>query len=138
LVRAGVEDEWGLRASVGKAGEEKAAMFARLMGLDTISPKELLPLVERQAVIVIDVNSAQSWSKAHVPGARNLDPVGYTERDLPADKDAALVFYCSNPLCRKAPNAARRAEKMGYRNVKVMSAGISGWLDAKLPAEGAA
>jgi len=45
------------------------------------------------------------------------------------------VFYCSNPLCRKAPSAARRAKQMGYTDVKVMSAGISGWLDAKLPTE---
>ena len=111
-------------------------MFARLMGLDTISPADLFSLVERHAVAVFDVNSAQSWNKAHVPGARHLDPAEYRESDLPADKDAALVFYCSNTFCRKAPNAAKRAEKMGYRNVKVMSAGISGWLDAKLPAEG--
>ncbi|MFL6197565.1 MAG: rhodanese-like domain-containing protein [Thermoanaerobaculia bacterium] len=33
-------------------------------------------------------------------------------------------------------NAARRAKKMGYENVKVMSAGITGWLAAKLPTEG--
>jgi 3-mercaptopyruvate sulfurtransferase SseA len=36
-------------------------------------------------------------------------------------------------LCRKAPNAARRAKKLGHANVKVMSAGISGWLSARLP-----
>jgi rhodanese-related sulfurtransferase len=46
-----------------------------------------------------------------------------------------VAFYCSNPLCRKAPNAARRAKQMGYGNVRVMSAGISGWLSAKLPTE---
>jgi len=38
-------------------------------------------------------------------------------------------------MCRKAPNAARRAKKMGYANVTVMSAGISGWLASKLPSE---
>ena len=40
------------------------------------------------------------------------------------------VFYCSNPMCMKAPNAARRAKALGYTNVHVMSAGIRGWLDA--------
>jgi rhodanese-related sulfurtransferase len=111
-------------------------MFARLMGLETISPDNLHQLVQNsKPVSVIDVNSPQSWTKAHVPGARNLDPTAYQDTDLPADKNAALVFYCSNPLCRKAPNAARRAKKMGYSNVKVMSAGISGWLNAKLPTE---
>jgi rhodanese-related sulfurtransferase len=111
-------------------------MFARLMGLKTISPDGLRRLAQNpEPLSVIDVNSRQSWIKARVPGARNLDPAAYKESDLPPDKNALLVFYCSNPLCRKAPNAARRAEKMGYSNVKVMSAGISGWLAAKLPTE---
>lgn len=110
-------------------------MFARLMGLKTISPSGLHDMMHKQQVTIIDVNSRQSWMKAHVPGASNLDPASFNDTDLPTDKEAGVVFYCSNPLCRKAPNAARRAGKMGYGNVMVMSAGISGWLAAKLPTE---
>ena len=73
--------------------------------------------------------------KARVPGASHLDPADYKDSDLPPDKNAVLVFYCSNPMCTKAPKAARRAKGMGYSNVQVMSAGISGWLAAKLPIE---
>jgi rhodanese-related sulfurtransferase len=114
-------------------------MFAQLMGLKTISPDSLHRLVQSpEPVTVIDVNSRSSWMEARVPGASNLDPVDYKDRDLPTDKEAALVFYCSNPLCRKAPNAARRAKKLGYSNVQVMSAGISGWLAAKLPIQSGA
>jgi rhodanese-related sulfurtransferase len=111
-------------------------MLALLMGLKSISPDALHKMMQGQKATIIDVNSPQSWSKAHVPGALNLDPVNYSDGDLPADREASLIFYCSNPLCTKAPNAARRAKKMGYGNVKVMSAGISGWLSAKLPTEG--
>ena len=32
-------------------------------------------------------------------------------------------------------HGARRAKHMGYRNVKVMSAGIRGWLAARMPFE---
>ena len=111
-------------------------MFATLMGLNTISPTRLHQMLQQQLpVTVIDVNAHQSWTKARVPGARNLDPVAYTDNDLPSDKDSTLVFYCSGPMCRKAPNAARRANQMGFKRVKVMSAGISGWLTAKLPSE---
>ncbi len=113
-------------------------MFAWLMGLKAISPAELNQLVQDKRVTAIDVNSHQSWVTARVPGALNLDPAGYDAKSLPADKDSLLVFYCSNPLCRKAPNAARRAKQMGYSNVHVMSAGISGWLNAKLPTESGA
>jgi rhodanese-related sulfurtransferase len=110
-------------------------MFARLMGLSTISPRDLYERLQHGGVTAIDVNSRQSWISARVPGALNLDPVAYTEGDLPADKGKPLVFYCSNPFCRKAPNAARRAEGMGYEHVQVMSAGISGWVNADLPTE---
>ena len=110
-------------------------MIARLMGLKTVSPAELDRLIRNGGVTPIDVNSPQSWAKARVPGARHLDPVGYGESDLPSDKDSMLVFYCSNFLCTKAPKAARRAEGMGYRNVHVLSAGISGWLEAQLVTE---
>ena len=112
-------------------------MMAFLMGLRSISPGDLLARVRERRVTVIDVNSRQSWEKAHVPGALHLDPLAWSEADLPADKQAELVFYCSNPMCRKAPTAARRAKAMGYANVRVLSAGIAGWLDANLPTEGA-
>ena len=103
------------------------------MGLETVSPHELHHMVQADQVIVIDVNSRQSWMTAHVPSARNLDPADFTASELPPDTQSTLVFYCSNPHCRKAPSAARRAKKMGYPNAKVMSAGISGWLAAELP-----
>jgi rhodanese-related sulfurtransferase len=114
-------------------------MLAFLMGLKTISPEKLNGLVQAaEPVTVFDVNSPNSWRSAHVPGASHLDPVDYKDSDLPSDKNALLVFYCSNPMCMKAPNAARRAKKLGYGNVHVMSAGISGWLAAKLPTESGA
>jgi rhodanese-related sulfurtransferase len=106
------------------------------MGLEVVSPGDLHQLIQKREVTVIDVNSRDSWLKAHVPGALNLDPLNYGDGDLPRDKGSSLVFYCSNPMCRKAPNAARRAKKMGYSKVKVMSAGISGWLATHLPTEG--
>jgi rhodanese-related sulfurtransferase len=110
-------------------------MFALLMGLKTVSPDELNQLIQKHEVTVFDVNSPQSWSQAHVPGAKNLDPINYIATDLPTDKKSNLVFYCSNPMCRKAPNAAKRAKQMGHENVKVMSAGISGWLAKNLPTQ---
>ena len=111
-------------------------MMALLMGVKTISPDGVHRLAQNpEHVTIIDVNSRQSWSKARVPGARHLDAAEYQEKDLPADKGSLLVFYCSNSMCRKAPNAARRAKRLGYTDVRVMSAGISGWVAAKMPTE---
>lgn len=110
-------------------------MFARLMGLRTISPEELQRQLDRREVTVIDVNAPSSWLHARIPGALNLDHAAIAAADLPEDRSVQLVFYCSNPLCRKAPIAARRAHGLGYANVRVLSAGIKGWLGAGLPVE---
>jgi rhodanese-related sulfurtransferase len=107
-------------------------MFAMLMGLKGIAPYDLHQLMGRDEVTVVDVNARQSWLKARVPGALNLPP-DFDGGALPAAPEKLLVFYCSNPLCRKAPNAARRAKNLGFNNVRVMSAGIAGWLGANLP-----
>lgn len=107
-------------------------MFAMLMGLKSIAPKELHERLGSAAPAIFDLNAPASWLKARVPGAVNLAP-DFAASALPAALDSGLVFYCSNPLCTKAPKAARRARQLGYTNVRVMSAGISGWLDAHLP-----
>jgi rhodanese-related sulfurtransferase len=91
--------------------------------------------MQNESVTAVDVNPQGSWVEAHVPGALNLDPVGFSDDDLPPDKDSMLVFYCSTYMCSKAPRAARRAATMGYRRVHVMSAGIRGWLRAGLLTE---
>ncbi len=110
-------------------------MLARLMGLKTISPERLQRLLRERGANVFDVNARASWLGARVPGARHLDPTGFGAADLPDDKGALLVFYCSNPLCAKAPSAARRAKKLGHDNVLVLSAGIRGWIGAGLPTQ---
>ncbi|HBF50072.1 MAG TPA: sulfurtransferase [Massilia sp.] len=109
-------------------------MFAMLMGLKSIAPNELHGRIGQGGLTVVDVNARHSWLRARVPGAINLPP-DIEAAMLPADQAAPLVFYCSNPLCRKAPQAARKAEKLGYADVRVMSAGITGWVGAHLPVE---
>lgn len=110
-------------------------VIARLMGLRIVAPRALQERLRDGGVTVFDVNDVARWREARVPGARHLNPASFGADQLPADRDEALVFYCSNPLCRKAPNAARRAEHLGWRNVSVMEAGIRGWIGASLPVE---
>jgi rhodanese-related sulfurtransferase len=105
------------------------------MGLRTVAPADVLRLTREGRALALDVNSRESWHAAHVPGSVNLDPMSFVPGDLPSDKSATLVFYCSNPLCSKAPRAALRAKRLGYEDVRVMSAGIRGWISAGLPTE---
>ena len=49
------------------------------------------------------------------------------EKVLPEDKNALIIAYCGNPRCTAYQAAATAAQKLGYKNVKHMSAGIAGW-----------
>ncbi|MCC6208456.1 MAG: rhodanese-like domain-containing protein [Gammaproteobacteria bacterium] len=110
-------------------------MFARMMGVATISPWRLHEKMQRGAVTVFDANPRPSWMNGHVPGAVNIDASEYPERDLPENKNSCVVFYCSGPWSGASPYAARRAKQMGYINVCVLSNGIRGWIAAELPME---
>jgi rhodanese-related sulfurtransferase len=46
---------------------------------------------------VYDNNGVARWKRSHVPTAKNLNPYDYAASELPDDKAATLVFYCSGP-----------------------------------------
>jgi rhodanese-related sulfurtransferase len=80
---------------------------------------------------VLDSNDeATRASKGTVPGAIKLSSYNeYALSELPADKTTTLVFYCYNTLCPASDISAERALNAGYKDVRVMKAGIVGWLE---------
>ncbi len=46
---------------------------------------------------------------------------------LPADKAKRVIFFCQGVTCMLSPNSLRRAEAMGYGNVKVYREGWPEW-----------
>jgi len=96
-----------------------------------LSIKELKKAIAEKQVTVIDVNGTESWEKGHIPSAidfeSNEDKLAQV---LPKDKNALIVAYCGGPKCMAYKQAAKAAEKLGYKNVKHLSAGISGWKEA--------
>jgi rhodanese-related sulfurtransferase len=96
-----------------------------------ISITELKAKIEAKQVTVIDVNGADSYKKGHIPGAIDFSAKKADLASvLPKDKDALIVAYCGGPKCNAYKQAATAAEKLGYKNVKHLSAGISGWNQA--------
>lgn len=87
--------------------------------------------IKEKKVTIIDVNGTDSYKSGHIPGALNFDEV---KKDLasklPKDKNALIVAYCGGPSCKAYQAAAKAAEELGYKNVKHLSAGISGWKKA--------
>ncbi|MBL9153882.1 MAG: rhodanese-like domain-containing protein [Verrucomicrobiales bacterium] len=95
-----------------------------------ISINELKTAIKDGKVTVIDVNGSAGYAKGHIPGAVDFRATKDLASVLPKDKGALIVAYCGGPSCSAYKAAAEAAEKLGYTNVKHLSAGISGWLQA--------
>ena len=101
-----------------------------------ISPKDVLTASKAKTAVIIDVNGSESYQEGHVPGALNFEAIrSNLAASLPADKNTLIIAYCGSPRCGAYAAAANAAKKLGYTNIKHMSAGISGWNEAKLPTE---
>ena len=96
-----------------------------------VSVKEVKALSESKKAVIIDVNGSESYKEGRVPGALNYEAIkDKLASVLPADKSTPIVAYCGSPKCKAYKAAAEAAEKLGYTNIKHMSAGIKGWRDA--------
>lgn len=83
----------------------------------------------QQDFVLLDVRGTEKYAAGHVPGAVDL-----AHRKIIASKlaeypaDTVFVTYCAGPHCNGAARAAIRLAKLG-RPVKIMTGGITGWLD---------
>ncbi|MGD0814524.1 MAG: rhodanese-like domain-containing protein [Verrucomicrobiota bacterium] len=97
----------------------------------TITIPDLKAAITSKQVVLLDANGSESWQKGHIPGAIDFS----SQKDnlasvLPKDKNELVVAYCGNPQCVAYRAAAEAAKKLGYTNIKHLTAGIMGWRDA--------
>ena len=96
-----------------------------------IKQSELVTLVKKKAVFLVDANSSQTYNKNHIPGAIHLNSANF-EKQLPNDKSALIVAYCGGPGCQAWCKAAEKLDAMGYKNIRHYRGGIKEWLSAGL------
>lgn len=100
--------------------------------LHAVSPAHIKKLLDEKAPITL-VDSRpkeRKYDLGHIPGAISLPDSQFDKlaaQVLPADKAAALYFYCEGVSCVLSNNSALKAIKLGYTNVKVVPEGYPGW-----------
>ena len=98
---------------------------------------------------VIDARVAMEYAEAHIKGAKSVPYKEKSGKDakfdpkddsfdlakLPADKGAAVIFYCNGGECWKGYKAAKTAVDAGYKKVQWLRGGIPEWKAKGYPVE---
>lgn len=85
--------------------------------------------------VLLDVRGPDRFAAGHVPGAVNLPHGKIIGSKVAAwPEDTLFVTYCAGPHCNGAARAALRLARLN-RQVKIMTGGMTGWIDEGFPLE---
>ena len=91
-----------------------------------------IPMPEN--VMLIDSRPFKpKYIQGHIPMAVSIPDSQFDKMtdQLPADKESLLIFYCGGLECKLSHKSARKAEALGYTNVKVFASGFPEWMSDK-------
>ena len=105
-----------------KIAPEKVVGYAEVLRLVTSGP-------EKGNFTLIDSRPLPRVQEGTIPGAINLPYPAFDKfvDRLPKDKSRLTVFFCQGVTCVMSPNSLRKAEALGYTNVKVYPEGYPEW-----------
>lgn len=135
----------GLCVSWGSLAAETPASLA---GVKLVSADEAKKLQDGGAPM-IDTRVAAEYAEKTIKGAKSVPykeksakEVGFdASKDdfdlskLPADKAAALVFFCNAGECWKSYKASIVAQKAGYTKINWLRGGLPEWVGKGLPTQ---
>ena len=120
----------------GLVGSFFIAVFYELRqkanGMINVDASDVVKLINNNAV-VLDLRSAESYSRGHIVNARNLgaDEIDSKVPALAPDKSKPVVAVCHNGISSNRTVMALR--KMGYESVYGLKRGMNGWIQEGLP-----
>lgn len=107
----------------------QANYYRNLVDYDFV--KQWVAIPPKKGVMLIDARpAARKFNPGHIPGSINIpdDKFEQMKDQLPQDKTMLLLYYCEGPECVLSHNSARKAEALGYTNVKVYTNGYPEWV----------
>lgn len=105
--------------------------YKHLVDINYVKP--LVKVPKPEGVVLIDSRPYMTkYVLGYIPTAISIPDSDFEKKAdlLPKDKSTTLVFYCEGPECKLSHNSARKAEALGYKNVKVFPGGFPEWAKA--------
>ncbi len=102
-------------------------------GGQSVSPQELVNMVNRSDAVVVDVRERQEFSAGHIAGAVNIPHNALESRLSELDKyrDRPVVVACK--VGQNAGTAGTLLRKRGFQNVSRLTGGMAEWRNQNLP-----
>lgn len=103
-------------------------MYKHIVDAEFVISRIQVPMPEN--VMIVDSRPYKvKYVKGHIPGAVNIPFTEFDQKKdlLPRDRNALLIFYCGGLECKLSHKSARKAEGLGYTNVKVFAKGFPEW-----------
>ena len=107
----------------------QANYYKHLVDFDFVKQWATIP--PKSGVMLVDARpTGRKFNPGHIPGAINIPDDKFEQMTnlLPQDKGMLLIYYCEGPECVLSHNSARKAEALGYTNVKVYANGYPEWV----------
>ena len=96
-----------------------------------IEVEDLVDMMSKSDVILLDVRDEASFLKGHIPGAALL-PLSAVEKAAAelAEFDVPVITYCSCPAEESSMNAALTLRSRGVGRIHVLRGGYPAWTKA--------
>ncbi len=108
-------------------GVDRSNWYSEIVDHEFVEQYAVTP--QPEGVAIIDSRPARRYQPGHIPTAIHIPDTQfdqYADR-LPEDRSNLLIFYCGGVQCPLSYQSARRAEALGYENIKVYAAGMPDW-----------
>jgi len=102
--------------------------FHSIVDAQFVMDHATMPMAEN--VMIIDARPYKpKYVNGHIPAAISIPDSQFDKQVtlLPQDKNALLIYYCGGLACKLSHKSAKKAEKLGYTNVKVFAEGFPKW-----------
>lgn len=102
-------------------------------GGKSVSSQQLTNLVNRENAVVLDVRDAKEFREGHITGSRNIPFAQLQSKlgELEQYKDAPIILVCK--MGQHAGAAGRVLSTSGFKDVRRLTGGLSGWKADGLP-----
>ncbi|MDK1025208.1 MAG: rhodanese-like domain-containing protein [Gammaproteobacteria bacterium] len=103
------------------------------LGGATVSPSELVTLINKEEGLVLDIRDRKDFNAGHIVDAVNVPYTTVDSRlaDLEKYQSRAVVIVCK--MGQHSGAVGRKLRALGFNNVRRLSGGIAEWRASNMP-----